>query len=105
MECQRHYPTIKNQCPLLTFYNNEVSEIRILRFYLKRIGDELFPVFEVSDSEDTIDQYTVGKPDENIQQSNVPSVSSIFKSPVIIKTSDGDVEWFPGKGHIKLKEQ
>lgn len=105
MECQRHYPTIKSQCPLLTFYNNEVSEIRILRFYLKRIGDELFPVFEVSDSEDTIDQYIVGKPDENIQQSDVPSVSSIFKSPVIIKTSDGDVEWFPGKGHIKLKEQ
>lgn len=103
-ECEKHYPTIKNQYPLLALYD-EISETRILRFYLKRIGDELFPVFEVSDLEDVISQYIVGKPDEEVQQSDAANpVSSIFKAPVIIKTSDGDVKWFPGKGHIGLKE-
>lgn len=84
--------------------STEGYETNVL-FHIKKIDGELFPVFETYDDDCVIDRYIVGKPHDNVAtDDNNDSVPVKLKCPVIIKTSDGDLEFLPGQDCFRLRK-
>lgn len=69
----------------------------LVRFYIKETDGELLPVFETYDAnEKLLDQYTVGQAHEgNRIGKDYAGRNNMLKCPIIIKTSDGDLELLP----------
>ncbi|MDR2918507.1 MAG: hypothetical protein LBV72_03950 [Tannerella sp.] len=105
---RKPYPNQDNRWSLSvnSLHYNEfalVDPIQV-RFYIKEFDGELFPVFEIYDvGEKLLDSYTVGQAHENNRiEKNYASRSIMLKCPIIIKTSDGDLELLPN-GKFLLK--
>lgn len=75
-----------------------------LYFYLEKIDGEYIPVFESYINKNLIDRYSVGLPHNDIKtERNYVARTNILKCPIIIKTSDGDLELLPsGKLRIRI---
>jgi hypothetical protein len=65
-------------------------------FYVERINDELITVFESYIDDRLIDLYMIGQPRSTADiEKNYSLRPSTLKCPIIIKTSDGDLELLP----------
>jgi hypothetical protein len=65
-------------------------------FYVEKIDGEYIPVFESYINENLIDRYSVGLSRSNTKvEKNYAARSTILKCPIIIKTSDGELEVLP----------
>ena len=77
-----------------------------LYFYVEKINEEYTSVFESYINTQLIDRYIVGEPRSEAKvEKNDAARTNILKCPIIIKTSDGDLEMLPnGKFNtIKIK--
>lgn len=88
---------------------NDLALIRPIDvyFHIEKADGELIPVFETCDAAgELIDSYTVGQPRDNKPAAkNYSARGEILKCPVIIKTSDGDLELLPdGKFLLETTE-
>jgi len=67
-----------------------------LYFYIEKIDGEYRTVFESYINEELIDRYIVGEPRNDIfLKKDYTNRSKVLKSPIIIKTSDGNLELLP----------
>lgn len=107
----KSYPTFENKKLLIDKYNSfhyqwAIFEDRIfLHFYVQKIDEKLIPIFETYDEgKNLIDRYYIGlqRNDEH-KKRDYSARTKYLKCPVIIKTSDGDLELMPDGKLIIIK--
>lgn len=108
---RKPYPEQNNRWGLYvnSLHYNELALVEPIqvRFYIKKTDEELFPVFEIYDADEKLlDSFTVGQSREtNRIEKDYAARNKILKCPIIIKTSDGDLELQPnGKFLLKASD-
>lgn len=76
-----------------------------LSFYIDEMDGELVPVFEITGAEGNIaNRYLVGFEDNVVLPSNEPlTPPEALKCPLIIKTSDGELELLPSQRCLRVR--
>lgn len=108
---RKPYPEHNNRWSLYvnSLHYNEFTLVEPIqvRFYIKETDGELLPVFEIYDADEKLlDSFTVGQSCEtNRIEKDYAARNEILKCPIIIKTSDGDLELLPdGKFLLKASD-
>lgn len=106
------YPTKDNRWNLIhqfwdSFYFELFTNPVNIVFHIEKINGELIPVFETYNADSKqIDRYIVGQlQNDKLIKKDYDARGKILKCPIIIKTSDGDLELLPNGKLILQNKQ